>query len=473
MTDGSWLVELALRVLPEIDREHACQAALAVLGCIASGPAEQASIKQRRELVQFMPQTLRGQAEFLAVFRLAATGERLPLAQYGGYADRIAKTRLERSAPHLTEVYLQASHEKDNAVKVIADDAYLEALARWGVHDPQTEVLDLLELLAQGSRPDNLLNALGTMIEDESFIGANRFSRRQRKEVYQRALAAAGKIGHDDDAREAFDRLVRELRDEGASAELRNLCAPLQSGMKALRIPALIVLLGCLLEDGAPFDDALQALLREDATRGDDESERPLGELTGLAELYPQLNEPLQAILAKQGQAPTVEVVLPDLSGKRVVFVGGQQWLKKRAVPLMREQWKMDVDWLEPHEAKNGAQMLGLAAGSCDLVIINTQCISHAASGRAQKEATAAGTKWKAQESRGVGSLLTFVRGASRTSLRRRRKSHAKSRGSSARHAGSARARTDRGSRPNVRRPGPTVVGPGRGYLKRFSAPWC
>ena len=158
------------------------------------------------------------------------------------------------------------------------------------------------------------------------------------------------------------------------------------------------------MEDGAPFDDALQALLREDATRGDDESERPLGELTGLAELYPQLNEPLQAILAKQGQAPTVEVVLPDLSGKRVVFVGGQQWLKKRAVPLMREQWKMDVDWLEPQEAKNGAQMLGLAAGSCDLVIINTQCISHAASGRAQKEATAAGTRWKAQESRGVGS---------------------------------------------------------------------
>ena len=414
MADGSWLVHLALDMLPQLDRELASQAALAVLGCIASGPAEQATLSQRRELVHFMPQKwpFRRQAEFLAMFRLAATGERLPLAQFGGYAHRIANAPLERSAAHLTEVYLQGSGVKDSAVKVIADESYLQALAKWGVHDPEAEVLDLLDMLSEGSKPDNVLNALAAMIEDRVVRGTDRFSRPQRKEVYRRALAASLKMGHDGDAREAFDRLVRELRDEGAASELRNMCAPFQAGLKALRIPALIVLLDGLLEDGAPFDEVLNALLREDLARSDEETERPIAELTGLAEIYPQLNEPLQEILAKQGVAPTVEVHFPDLSGKRAVFIGGHQWLKKRALPVMRDRWKLEVEWLEPREAKNGPQLLGLVAGSSDLVVINTRCISHAASGRAKKEAEAAGTRWVPQDSHGVGSLLTFVRGA-------------------------------------------------------------
>lgn len=415
ISDGAWLVQLALKLLPKLERELAAQAAMAVLGCIAAGPAEQATLSQRRELVQAMPEAwpFRQPAEFLAVFRLAATGERLPLAQhFPGYLHRIAGAPLEQSAPHLTEVYLQGSGVAGSAVKPISDGPYLEALQSWGVHDPVPEVIDLLELLAEGSRPDNALNALAGKIEDGSFPGADRFSRTQRKEVYQRALAASLKTGHDGDAREAFDRLVRELRDEGASIELRNLCATFQGGMKALRIPALIVQLDCLLEDGAPFDEVLEALLHEDALRSDDESERPLDELTGLAEIYPQLDEMLQALIAKRGHAPTVEAVLPDLSGRRVVVVGGHQWLRKRALPLMRDRWGMEVEWLEPQQAKNGPQLLGLAGGASELVVINTRCISHAASGRATKEAEAAGTRWLAQDSRGVGSLLTFVREA-------------------------------------------------------------
>ena len=44
--------------------------------------------------------------------------------------------------------------------------------------------------------------------------------------------------------------------------------------------------------------------------------------------------------------------------------------------------WKLKVEWLDPHAAKNGGQALGLAAGATDLIVINTSCIGHAASGR-------------------------------------------------------------------------------------------
>jgi len=414
LSDGGWLVRHALEVLPGLDHELAAQGALAVLGCIAGGPAEQASLAQRRALVQLIPPLWpwRQHAEFLAVFRLVAKGEPLPLArQFSGYLKRIGSTQLAISAPHLTEVYLQGSGVRESGLKPIADGPYLESLARWGVKDPQAEVLDLLPLLEEGSRPDNALNALGRMIEDRAFPGAERMSSAQRKQVYGAALAAAKKMGHDDDAREAFDRLVRELRREGATAELRSLCSPFERvGPKALRVPALIVLLDTLLEAREPFEDALDALIRVNGLRPGDDGDDPVAELGGLTELYPELDAPLQRHIAATGAPATVEVTHPDLAGKRVVFIGGHQWLKKRAMPVLQDRWKIEVEWLEPTEAKNGPQALGLAGGSADLVVINTRCIGHAASGRAKDEAVAAGTRWLPQNSHGVGSLLTFVR---------------------------------------------------------------
>ena len=57
--------------------------------------------------------------------------------------------------------------------------------------------------------------------------------------------------------REAFNRLVRELQDEGAPAELRTLAAKYQGGPEALRIASLVLLLEALLEDKAPFEETL------------------------------------------------------------------------------------------------------------------------------------------------------------------------------------------------------------------------
>jgi hypothetical protein len=73
------------------------------------------------------------------------------------------------------------------------------------------------------------------------------------------------------------------------------------------------------------------------------------------------------------------------------------------------------VTWVEPDAAKNGDRALDLAAGTADLIVVNTACIGHAASGRVRQEAKKWGEDSKPfllQNGRGVGSLLSFVKTA-------------------------------------------------------------
>ncbi len=414
VNDGAWLVELALEVLPKAPPELAAHAVLAVLASIAPGPAEQASLGQRRELVALIPPGWpnRMHAEFLAVFRLAASGERIQMEkQFPGYLKRIGLSRLENSAAHLTEVYLAGSSVPGSAVKPIADGPYLDSLIRWGITEPQSQVLDLLDLLSEGSKPDNTLNALGELVEDGDFTGADRFSRQQRRVVYERALAASLQMGHDEDAREAFDRLVRALRDEGADEELRELCANRLHGLRKLRLPALVVLLGALLEAGQPVDDELRLAFDTGlAGAKADEDESVLDELLGLGEIYPALVSALRERAKAEKETVAESEPALDFGGRRVVVVGGHRWLRKVAEPALKA-WNLRVEWFDPEQSK-GDQVIEAAKGTSDLVVVNVRCIGHAGSGRVMEAARAAGVEVREQRSRGVGSMLTFVRRA-------------------------------------------------------------
>src|SRR4029078_4439998 len=113
-----------------------------------------------------------------------------------------------------------------------------------------------------GKRPDNYLNEAGRLVESTDLPWTRNVSRDQRKLLYERALDVSLKQGHDRDSVEAFDRLVRELRAEGDRAQLTTLCVRLSTGMRALRAPALEVLLSEQFESGEPFEDTRHQLLR-------------------------------------------------------------------------------------------------------------------------------------------------------------------------------------------------------------------
>jgi hypothetical protein len=94
-----------------------------------------------------------------------------------------------------------------------------------------------------------------------------------------------------------------------------------------------------------------------------------------------------------------------------LVVVGGHEWLRKHAVPKF-DSWGIRTTWLDPDSAKNGAQATSLAGGESDLVVINTACISHAASGRVLEEAKKANVRFAFHNSRGLGALLSITRDA-------------------------------------------------------------
>jgi hypothetical protein len=406
--DLAWLAPAAERRLLGVDGRLATYAAVSCLACIATGPAEWATTAQRRSLVQLVPPkaTIRRYAEFLAGFRLATEAPKTVLTQFQGYLQVLAQCPLSTTAPHLVEVFMHDSGGPGSISRAIAESVVVDAIAALGVEEPDAEVMDLLDMLAESPRADNLMNRLARMVEDAEFRGAELFTRAQRKQLYGRALAVSRKAGHDGDSVEAFDRLVRELRDEGASEEVRSLCLGLQAGPKALRLAAASVLLGLLLEAGEPFEEAAETLRKAHG----DETRETLAELAGLALLFPVLNEYLPAHAVEGPAKPDA-----DFSGKRIVIVGGHQWLQKHAMPVMEERWKLGVTWVDPDAARNGDRALDLAAGTADLIVVNTACIGHAASGRVRQEAKKWGEESKPfllQNGRGVGSLLSFVKTA-------------------------------------------------------------
>ncbi|MCL4240474.1 MAG: DUF2325 domain-containing protein [Dehalococcoidia bacterium] len=404
MKDLRWLVEACQARLPGAQPESAALAALACLACIASGPADWATLEERRTLLRQVRvgSAERRYAEFLAAFSPAAAGHGPIARHFPGYTAFLSGVRLDTSAPHLLDVFMMQSGNAGGLTHQLAEDVIPGALKQ-GVGDPGV-LLDLLDLVAESPRGDSLLNALGEELEDERFVGASGFSHEQRLTLYRRALSEAQRRGHDIDGEEAFDRLVRELLAHDRIEDLRTTCHDLGGSFKAIRHAALEVALELALEAGEPFEEMADSLT---ALAGRPEADTLRRELAGLALKYPALRGHL-ASRAFPGMDEPVEPGA-DLAGKRVVVVGGHAWLKKNALPVLEDGWKLDVEWLDAGSAKNGAQALGLAGGACDLIVVNTACISHAASARVTVEARNSGKEFVFHGSRGVGALLSCV----------------------------------------------------------------
>jgi len=404
LEDVRWICNEAQRRLAKVDSTLATQAALALFGLLAPAPAETASNDLRRDLVKFIPVLAphRTYAEFLAGFQLAAEGQKKVAQYFPGYLETLARQPLSLSAGHLMTVAVNGSGGSDSTMRRIAEEVYLPSLKARGVQDPQAEVLDLLDLLAESPKADNLLNEIAGMVEDSDFPGASSFSHKHRLELFTRALEAAMKHSHDQDSQQAFDRLLREHRHHGESEALRTLCNGKVQSLKPLTVPANQALLSLQLEAGEEFEQIATGLLKHANLL--DPADDVMHEFKGLAMAFPAFREFLQRQEPErfEGGATSFE------RGKRIVVVGGHEWLRKYALPRF-EEWGVKAEWLDPGAAKNGAQSLDLARGSADLIVVNTACISHAASGRVTEEAKKAGTKYVIHGSRGVGALLSVV----------------------------------------------------------------
>ena len=403
LRDLGWLVALAEGRLREtgIDPALVESASLAALACIAGGPMEWATLQQRKSLVQLVPLRSgqrREYAEFLAAYRPAAEGQKSAATQFPGWVKVLAQMRLSRSAAYLMDVATNDNGGSGSLTWALAESVYLQALGVWGIDDAQTQLVDLLDLLEAGRRPDNYLNELGRLVElpSRELAWTARVSRDQRKTLYRRALDVSLKQGHDKDSLEAFDRLVRELRDEGepGNEEVMATCVRLSTGMRAVRGPALEVLLGMQLETGLPFEQtALQLIANQDY-------DGAALALAGMFHLFPRFrewweaNKPSEVELARTSDS---------VGNRRVLVVGGHKWLEQRVKPVLEGEWGLDLAWQDADEALRG----DLAkARNADLVVINTACIGHAASGRIGEAARAAGVTIVPNHSRGAGSML-------------------------------------------------------------------
>ncbi len=404
--DASWLVEVALRKLGTADRMVAGEAALAVLACIAAGPPEQATLSHRRMLVGFVDQGRRQYAEFLALYRLAANGERLPLDTFPGYVEFLADVPLQQSAGYLGEVYLTGEGVAGSAVRALADVVYMAALRTHGLTDPQEQMLALVDLLRAGSKPDQLMNKLAALVEEDEFPGSLMLDRDARIFVYRAAYDQGTRMGHDKDSLEAFFRLVRALEVEPGAQPLIDLCNVALTSIKRLRLPAALTLLETLLGEGLPFEEHLEVvegMFREGAAD-------PLlnAQLDGLQVAYPALREKIGKRLAEWG-VPQPEILEQVSSaGVRVLVVGGHQRLRARAAPLL-EHVGMRVVWLDSTESKTGTQVVDLVRGACDVVVVNTAYIGHAQSNRVMDEARKLDKPILAQPYNGLGSMLSVV----------------------------------------------------------------
>lgn len=406
------VVEGALARLKELEPTIASAAALSALALASGARLEVASMDERRELVRLIPPRAadRRYAEFLAAFQPAQAGTRKVAQNFPGYLQILANSPLFQTAAHLLTVFVNDSGGTDSTTRRIAEEVYLAAFTTRGVRDPQTEVLDLVDMLAESPRADNLLNEVSQHVEDGDVPGSTAFSHEHRSELFQRTFRVAQQAGHNHDSTIAFDRCVREFLQHGEFEALRSFCLSVPAGFKPLQLPVGQALLSLQLESGEDFVPAAELVLRNCNPKApDDEGTH---ELKGLGIAFPQFRAYLDAHLPP---GETISEASPDFSGRKVVVVGGHEWLRKHALPAF-EQWGVKATWLSPDEAKNGAQATALAAGAADLVVINTACISHAASGRVRAEVERAqqtgATKIAYHNSRGLGALLSITREA-------------------------------------------------------------
>ncbi len=402
--DLRWMVGSGLPRLREVPRTIAADAAVALLGLISAAPVEVAQMDERRELVRFIQPgaAARRYAEFLAGFQLAAAGHKKVTQDFPGYLQILAQQPLATSAGHLLTVFVSDSGGAGSTTRRIAEEVFLQSIYARGVSDPGVEVIEFLDMLAESPKGDHLMNELGTAIKEDDFAGAGIFTHEQRRISLERAFAAAQKAGRDVDSVRAFDRLVREYMKHGETEAARTLCLGVPSGFRPLQLPVAQALLTLQLEGGEEFEATADAMLR--LSTPDDPKDEATHELKGLALAYPALRAYLD-----MKDAPFEAPADPQLAGKKLVVVGGHEWLRKLALPKF-ESWGVKTTWLDPDSAKNGAKALDLASGAADVIIVNTACISHAASGRVTAQAEKSDLKYAFQPSRGVGALLSIAR---------------------------------------------------------------
>lgn len=397
------LVDSALKILPLVDSEIVAPTALSVLAITVE--SDDLPLSARHALLNFIPKEtgVRTFAEFLAVYRIAATGGRAPWAQYPGWVTIVSGTRLERSAPYLREVFL---YDAPNATRTLAD-ALLPALETYGITDPETQLIDLLDLLKASPKADNLLNQLGQLVEDGAFPGASLLTGEQRRTIYRAAFDEARRVRHDHDARTAFQRLVRLLAQEADDSELIALCRGLTNEWKPLRVPATLTLVESLLAKEAPIEDVLDLVAPLLAPPRDDDTEEVFDELAAIADLRSDYREAVDAFVEKY-QHHYERHEDRTFPNRRVVIVGGRQSQRVRAQQLFG-QWQLQTDWLDSDEAGRGPRLGSLVAGSCDFVVVNTAHIGHSSSGRAESEARSAGKPVIYNASNGLGRLRKAV----------------------------------------------------------------
>jgi hypothetical protein len=395
--------------LPNVDPTLGAQAALSTLALISGANVEVASLDDRREMVRLVPPRAgeRRYAEFLAGFQLAQSGMRKVTQNFPGYLQVLGHAPLSQSAPHLLTVFVNDSGGSDSTTRHIAEDVYLAALRSRGVRDPQSEVLDLIDMLAESPKADNLLNVVSQLVEDEEMFGAGSFTHEARSELFERTFRIALRAGHNHDSVTAFDRCIREFLQHGEFDDHRTFCLSIPLTFKPLQLPVGQALLSLQLESGEDFEPAAELVLRNCNPRApDDEGTH---ELKGLGLAFPKFRDYLNAHLPAQSAQPE----RPDFRGRRGLVVGGHEWLRKHALARF-EEWGIETTWLGPDDAKNGSQARDLASGQNDLVVINTACISHAASGRVHEAAQRAAGRVKIafHNSRGLGALLSITRDA-------------------------------------------------------------
>ncbi len=395
-----WLTEACLEKLPTAHAETAQLAALACLACIAGGPLEWATMDERRRLVKFIPLAShqRAYAEFLAAYQPAANGVKRIAEQFPGYLAVLQEQPLARSYTHMLDAFVMQESSASGLAQRLADDVIAGALRKRGLADPSV-LIELLDLISEAPKGDSKLNELAGLIEDGEFVGAEAFTHEQRLVVYGRALDEARKRGHDVDGVIAFDRVVRERLAHGEADEVKSLCEELTGTFRALRVQAAVyeVLLELQLEAGEPYEKTAEELNRLAKRPQAEELNLELG---GLVLAYPEV----AGMFARDDATPAI----PPRGG-RVVLIGGHEWLKKHAGRVLSSEWGIEVSWLGPESAKNGAQALALAAGSADLLVVNAACISHAASGRVLAVVKETGMPYVMHHSRGVGALLSLV----------------------------------------------------------------
>ncbi len=378
--------------------EHAAYGALAV---IATGPADWANQRERLELVRQIPvqNPRREHAEFLAAYALAAAGASKDLHErFKGYAACLKRTRLDDAWGHLEEVL---ANDHGPLIATIVDDVLPAMLTERGVRNPDT-MLQALQFADGTPRGDRTLNAISDAIEDESIPGAEHLDGEQRLEIFRLALAVARKKGHDRDAEQAFVRVIRELTRLGREDEIPNLCEECFDAFPLLKERSLLAALEFALEREEPFAEAL-----ERATGNFRKESRLLDDFRRLAAAFPEVREQGGEKLEKLLGTPP-KVAPPDVRGKSVLIVGGHPQLKAKSEPRL-EALGLQVEWLDAEEAKQGDRAVASAGGKVDLVVINTQYIGHAASGRVREAAEKAKNPYVARAFAGPTMLVATV----------------------------------------------------------------